>query len=308
VRHPMTLPSNIRILIAEDDFASRILLQAILEKWGYEVVVANDGAAAWRILDSDNAPPIAVLDWMMPELSGVELCSRIRSRPQDLAPYLVMLTAKGETTDVCEGLDSGADDYLVKPFDFAELSARLRVAKRAILLQRDLIESKKATHYQALHDVSTGALNRGAALGKLSEVFASGQFATVGLFAIDDHKRILRDESAEAAEAAVRDLVHALRAHSPTAVIGRYCADELLCVWPDLDVESVAQQVAAARRAASDRPKGSSKSPTFSCGLTPCAKAASMELVLCYADTALYAARVLEGTTEVFNLELYGEQ
>ncbi|MET0792897.1 MAG: response regulator, partial [Polyangiaceae bacterium] len=237
-----------RVLIAEDDFASRILLESILEKWGYEVVVANDGAAAWRILDADNAPSIAVLDWMMPELSGVELCERVRKRDQELAPYIVMLTARGEKSDVSIGLDAGADDYLVKPFDFTELGARMRVAKRAVALQRDLIESRKAVQYQALHDSSTGALNRGTILNRLSEVLSAGGPATVGLLAIDEHKWLLQHESAESAEAAVRGLVHELRAQSPDALLGRYCADELLVIWPGLEVDAAVDTVARARR------------------------------------------------------------
>jgi len=293
-----------RVLIAEDDFASRILLEAVLEKWGYEVVVADDGAAAWRILDADNAPSIAVLDWMMPHLSGVQLCERVRNRDRELAPYIVMLTAKGEKTDVSAGLDAGADDYLVKPFDFVELGARLRVAKRAVALQRDLIESRKAAHYQALHDSSTGALNRGTILTRLSEVLTSEGGAIVGLFAIDEHKWLLQYESTDSAEAAVRALVHELRSQSSDTLIGRYCADELLVLWPNQSMDSVVAAVAAARgqlrNLAAGRP---GRIPTFSCGLTPTDPFSSMELVLCYADTALYAARAVGDATDLFSIE-----
>lgn len=305
----MNASNNLRILIAEDDFASRILLEGILVKWGYEVVVANDGAEAWEILGADNAPPIAVLDWMMPHLSGVELCEKIRERDQDLVPYIVMLTAKAEKSDVSAGLDAGADDYLVKPFDFTELSARLRVAKRAIALQRDLLESRKAVRYQALHDLSTGALNRGAVLDELSEVLSMRRVATVGLFAIDDHKRLLQNEGADSAESAVRGLVHALRAESPGATIGRYCADQLLCIWPETSLDDVICQVEVARKslhtaAKAARAASTTDVVTFSCGLTPSTDSPSMELLLCYADTALYSARVSGDVTEVFCLEL----
>src|SRR6478736_8594110 len=115
-----------RILIAEDDFASRILLQAVLLKWGYEVVPANDGEVAWSILQTETAPPIAIIDWMMPMMSGVDLCARVRGQSRELVPYILMLTAKGQKEDISVGLDSGADDYLVKPFDLSELGARLR--------------------------------------------------------------------------------------------------------------------------------------------------------------------------------------
>ena len=301
----MNALSNMRVLIAEDDFASRILLEAVLEKWGYEVIVASDGAAAWRILDADNAPSIAVLDWMMPHLSGVQLCERVRKRDQDLAPYIVMLTAKGEKTDVSAGLDAGADDYLVKPFDFIELGARLRVAKRAVALQRDLIESRKAARYQASHDSSTGALNRGTILTRLSEVLVEGGGGIVGLLAIDEHKWLLQHEGTDSAEAAVRALVHELRSQSPDAPIGRYCADELLVLWPNQPMSAVVDSVAAARRQLRSLHAGNpGRLPTFSCGLTPTGEFASMELVLCYADTALYAARAVGDMTDLFSMEL----
>jgi PleD family two-component response regulator len=301
----MSALTNMRVLIAEDDFASRILLEAILEKWGYEVVVANDGADAWRILDADNAPSIAVLDWMMPHLSGLELCERVRQRDQELAPYIVMLTTKSEKADVSAGLDAGADDYLVKPFDFTELGARLRVAKRAVVLQRDLIESRKAVHYQALHDTSTGALNRGAILSELSQRLSASTPAVIGLFAIDEHKWLLQHESADAAEAAVRGLVHELRVQCPEALIGRYCADQLLVVWPEQDTDAVADAVAITRIRLRDfGMAGSGKLATFSCGLTHSEPTPSLELALCYADSALYAARAFGNATEIFSLEL----
>ena len=129
-----------RILIAEDDPVSRRLLEATLERFGYEVVVAADGAEAWTALQRDDAPPLAILDWMMPELDGVEICRRVREIPTSTPPYLILLTAKTERGDVVAGLDAGANDYLKKPFDRGELRARLQVGAQVLDLQKNLAE------------------------------------------------------------------------------------------------------------------------------------------------------------------------
>jgi DNA-binding response OmpR family regulator len=129
-----------KVLIAEDDPVSRRLLEATMEKFGYEVVVAADGAEAWTVLQSEDAPPLAILDWMMPELDGVEICRRVRQIPTSTPPYLILLTAKTERGDVVAGLDAGANDYLKKPFDRGELRARLQVGAQVLELQKNLAE------------------------------------------------------------------------------------------------------------------------------------------------------------------------
>ncbi len=130
--------NQMRILIAEDDSVSRRVLEATLDKFGYEVVVAADGAEAWSELQRADAPTLAILDWMMPEIDGVELCRRIRSLSTTTPPYLILLTARNEKGDVVAGLDAGANDYLTKPFDRAELRARVQVGAHVLELQRNL--------------------------------------------------------------------------------------------------------------------------------------------------------------------------
>jgi len=127
-----------KILIAEDDPVSRRLLQNALEKFGYEVVATSDGTEALTVLQSDDAPALAVLDWMMPELDGVEICRRVREIPTSTPPYLILLTARNERGDVVAGLDAGANDYLTKPFDLAELRARVQVGAQVLDLQKNL--------------------------------------------------------------------------------------------------------------------------------------------------------------------------
>ena len=127
-----------RVLIAEDDAVSRRVLAATLDKFGYEVVVTADGAEAWAVLQRANAPQLAILDWMMPGLDGIELCRRVRDRPTVTPPYLILLTAKSGKQDVIIGLDAGANDYLTKPFDRAELRACVRVGAHVLELQETL--------------------------------------------------------------------------------------------------------------------------------------------------------------------------
>jgi phosphoserine phosphatase RsbU/P len=129
-----------RILIAEDDVVSHAVLARTLKGWGHEVVGTRDGRAAWDILQRDDAPSLAILDWMMPELDGVEVCRLVRARSSSEPTYLILLTAKDRTEDIVAGLDGGANDYLVKPFDRRELQARVRVGERMVALQHDLAE------------------------------------------------------------------------------------------------------------------------------------------------------------------------
>lgn len=127
-----------KILIAEDDPVSRRVLSATLSKFGYEVVVVTDGAQAWDALQREDAPQLAILDWMMPEIDGVELCRRVRALPTATPPFLILLTAKSGKEDVVAGLDAGANDYLTKPFDRGELRARVQVGAHVLELQGNL--------------------------------------------------------------------------------------------------------------------------------------------------------------------------
>lgn len=128
-----------RILIAEDDPVSRRVLEATLLKWGHEVIVACDGHQAWETLQNES-PAIAILDWMMPGIDGIEVCRRTRALNNPTLCYIILLTAKSNKGDVVEGLAAGADDYVTKPFDRDELRARINVGLRVGELQRNLAE------------------------------------------------------------------------------------------------------------------------------------------------------------------------
>jgi DNA-binding response OmpR family regulator len=128
----------VNILIAEDDPTSRAVLVGVLGKLGHEVTEACDGAAAWELAREPGAPRLLLLDWMMPELDGVELCRRLKECQPDAPPYVILVTARSAKADLARGLDAGADDYVVKPFDPEELRARIDVGTRMLALQARL--------------------------------------------------------------------------------------------------------------------------------------------------------------------------
>jgi DNA-binding response OmpR family regulator len=134
----------VRVLLAEDSGVIRILLKQVLTKWGYEVVFAEDGNAAWSILERADSPRIALLDWMMPGPDGLEVCQRVRKAAREPRVYIILLTGKDEREDVVRGLTAGADDYLRKPFDNVELEARMRTGRRIVELEDELVKVRAA--------------------------------------------------------------------------------------------------------------------------------------------------------------------
>ena len=156
-----------KILIAEDDLVSRRRLEANLKSWNYEVVIAVDGNEAYRTLQGDDTPRLAVLDWMMPGIDGVSVCQEVRKVRDAPYIYIVMLTAKDRKEDIAEALDAGADDFLTKPYDALELRARLRAGRRILALQEGLLSARDALRSQITLDPLTGLLNRTAILAAM---------------------------------------------------------------------------------------------------------------------------------------------
>jgi diguanylate cyclase (GGDEF)-like protein len=207
-----------KILIGDDSLTQRVMLEAIVKQWGFEVVLAEDGQQAWDILSGPDAPRLVLLDWEMPGLDGLEVCRRVREREDQDPPYILLLTARRETADIVTGLDAGANDYISKPFENTELHARLRVGARMLDLQRELISAREALEYQAHHDALTGLLNRGAVMQAMAQemerVKRDGKALQIGLIDVDHFKQIM-----------------ALRIESilrPYDRVGRYGGEEFL--------------------------------------------------------------------------------
>ncbi len=129
-----------RALIADDDRVTSTMLGRTLERWGFEPVLAHDGAAAWDAIVAPPGPQLAIVDWMMPGVDGLEICRRVRQAPDRSQLYVILLTGRTSRSDVVAGLDAGADDYLTKPFDLEELRARVHVGRRVVTLQQRLSE------------------------------------------------------------------------------------------------------------------------------------------------------------------------
>jgi len=130
-----------KILVAEDDAVTRKMLVVTLERLGWDVITAEDGNAAWRVFETlkgKDAPEIAVLDWMMPGIEGIEICRRLHTTPGFELVYIILVTSRGGKEDLSYGLAAGANDYVTKPFDPVELEARVRVGQRMVKLQRSL--------------------------------------------------------------------------------------------------------------------------------------------------------------------------
>ncbi len=143
-----------KALIAEDDTTSRVLLKAMLTKWGYDVTETSDGLEAWEALQRDDAPKLVILDWMMPGMDGAEICRKVRELDRLHPPYIMLLTALGQKEDIVTGLNAGADDYLTKPFDKDELRARIQVGQRVLELQ-DALHQHIHELQEALEHVRT---------------------------------------------------------------------------------------------------------------------------------------------------------
>jgi len=129
-----------KVLVAEDQPVSRHILVANLRKWGYDVTAVEDGTRAWEALQAEKAPPLAILDWLMPGMDGIDICRQIRQSPRTRPIYLILLTARRGQEDKIQGLQAGADDYITKPFNREELRARVQVGIRVLELQGALAQ------------------------------------------------------------------------------------------------------------------------------------------------------------------------
>ncbi len=143
-----------KILIAEDDPTSRLLLESVLKQWGYEVVSTCDGNEAWAAFQAEDAPRLAILDWMMPGMDGVDICRKVREQDTPNPTYIIILTALDRKEDIVTGLESGADDYVAKPFHKEELRARVQVGQRVVELQSALADRVEELQ-EALSQIKT---------------------------------------------------------------------------------------------------------------------------------------------------------
>ena len=234
-----------RVLIADDSAISRHMLRTALTMWEYEVVEARDGREAMEILDAMDSPQLAILDWHMPALDGPGICHRLRSRPNHPYVYVILLTVRGERESLLAGLRSGADDYLVKPFDQEVLQQRLRAGVRILELQDRLLSVQETLRIQATRDPLTNILNRTAVIDALTRELDRSRRtqSPLGLVMVDvDRFKRVNDAHGHAIGDAVlrqlaSEITSELRVYDH---VGRYGGDEFLIVLPGSNVsESV---------------------------------------------------------------------
>ena len=227
-----------RILIAEDDPNFRSLLKAKLANWGYEVVAVGDGNEAWQVLQSDDAPQLALLDWMMPGMEGVEICRKVRKELQESYTYIILLTSQQRDEDVVAGMEAGADDYITKPCKHSELRVRLRAGRRIIELQNELLAAREILQAKASHDSLTGLWNHEEILGNLRQELArgerEGECVSVIMADIDNFKRINDTHGHMVGDEVLRSCARRMQALVRSYdFIGRYGGEEFLFVLPE---------------------------------------------------------------------------
>jgi len=291
----------VKILIADDSIVSRHLLEATLRKWGYEVMVACDGAEALELLQREGAPSLIILDWMMPGMTGVEVCRRIRQRDSEPYTYILLLTSKNEKEDLIEGMDAGADDYITKPFDQNELQVRLRAGIRLVDLQSQLLKAREDLREQATRDSLTRLWNRSSILGELTRELARSEREArpLGVVIVDlDHFKQVNDTYGHLAGDAVlreaaRRMQNGIRQYDS---IGRYGGEEFLILFPSCSEEDCVAQADRLRKQLAQTEMSVNDSllrVTASFGVTIAmpGEVRTQEALIRKADEALYVAK-----------------
>lgn len=229
-----------KFLVADDSPVMRRLLQVTLENWGYDVILADDGEKAWAVLQSEDSPSIAILDWIMPVYTGPEVCRMLRGLKSRSYTYVLLLTSKSQREDIVEGMGAGADDYIVKPFDKHELEVRIRAGRRIVDLQEELIRAQEQLKEQATRDPLTSCWNRFAILEILEKELhrARRERRPLGVAMVDlDHFKEINDTEGHFAgdhvlREVVRCMVNSIRAYD---AVGRYGGEEFLIILPGCD-------------------------------------------------------------------------
>ena len=258
-----------KILLVEDSYIERTKLGTFLTDWGYEWKGVGSGTEAAKLLDGPNPPELALLDWVLPGLDGIDVLRRIRKLTQGNYIYTVMLTAKTQKKDRLMAMEAGADDYLSKPVDPLELRSRIAVGKRILDLQQSL-------RFAATHDFLTTLLNRSEILAALEREVARGarddKPATVILADIDHFKRINDTMGHAVGDEVLKEVARRLKEDlRPYDVVGRYGGEEFLLILPGCNLANGVKRADEIRKIVSAKPiatPAGTTSVTVSMGVT----------------------------------------
>ena len=296
------------ILVADDDFGSRLVVDALLTGLGHRCRLAEDGDAAWRLFE-EQPPDVIITDWLMPGVDGLELCRRIRARSGDAYTYVILVTSMGDRRDVLEGMQAGADDYLVKPVDPSALEATLVAARRVTALHEELRRSRVELERLntelaglASTDPLTGVRNRLAMETDLTTIHAGGvrygsRYA-IGLCDIDCFKAFNDTYGHPAGDEALRCVADTLVATLRQAdAVYRYGGEEFLAILPEATPDSAIAAFERVRRAVAEQRLPHIGGPagviTISAGVSAFGPGGEKtpEALLKEADVALYRAK-----------------
>jgi two-component system cell cycle response regulator len=290
-----------KILIADDEAMSRRLLQKTLERAGYQVSTAENGREAADQLCGLGGPKLALLDWEMPKLDGPGVCREVRKKKEHSYIYMVLLTSKEAKEDIVAGLESGADDYLVKPFDTAELKARLRTGLRILDLENRLVEAREEMRFKASHDALTTLWNRGVVMELMGQELSRSHRengTTVIVLCDIDHFKSVNDSFGhligdEVLRETAKRLLASVRSYD---FVGRYGGEEFLVVLNNCDPAFAMARAEEIRNTIAQHPVETSSGPvtvTMSLGLLLSHEwgSRSVEELLQEADKALYSAK-----------------
>ena len=319
-----------KILLADDDHVSRLLMKRMLQSSGYDVVTAENGREALQQLLENDSPRLALLDWMMPELDGLDVCREIRALRNKSYIYIVLLTARESPDDIVAGLKAGADDYLTKPCHLAELKARLHAGRRILMLEDKLVESREAMRYKATHDALTSIWNRGTVLTQIQAELKLSQesksFTSLLLCDVDHFKQVNDTYGHLVGDEVLREISSRLSSCVRTGdLVGRYGGEEFLILLKDCGQTRLprpgqgplvhdtflhrAEQIREAVRSNPFSTQAGQLSMSVSIGaitIDPVAAAMPVETLLARADEALYRAKAAGRDRAVFSDFLVG--
>jgi two-component system cell cycle response regulator len=287
------------VLLAEDSALYRHMIEGHLTEWGFQLVCAKDGKAAWKILTQPGAPKLALLDWVLPEIEGVELCRRLRACGHGAYTYTILLTSNNGKQEMLQAMDAGADDFLAKPFDPLELKARLLVGKRIVDLQQKLVSANNALQFAACHDFLTGAWNRAEILAFLQRELARSRrdrtFIGIVLLDVDHFKSVNDKYGHETGDVVLKEIAARLSASSRKYDgVGRYGGEEFLLILPGCDLETTVRRADQIRNSIATTPFSTSHGSltvTVSMGVTVADCSMDPESLLRDTDLALYQAK-----------------
>lgn len=285
-----------KVLIVEDDPISRRLLESFLHKWGYDVLITSDGDAAWEAMQKPDAPSLVISDWMMPNMNGLELCGNIRAMKKSRYTYFIILTTKAEKEDVIEGLQAGADDFLIKPFDRNELRYRLKIGERIIRLEHRILELANS-------DALTNVLNRRAFIEKMEMELQRSRRTHIPLsliFADIDYFKKINDSYGHQLGDIVLQKFAGMLSESvrPYDFVGRYGGEEFVICLPHADIiqsrsvaERIRTRVEKMKIFPPDDPKPVTITASFGVASYRLESEDSLDSITGRADEAMYTAK-----------------